>query len=202
MIGAMTKEFIFDEFKKLETNAQKVDYLKELKKIKIETPKVISMKISVKQIDRLITEWSKPVPFDKMLSEIREREESSWGEEKLVNSLARDFNDSREKNNTVSLLTLSFLLAGSRDALTSLLVALQNKVKAFLWSRGGSLASYSGKATISPSGPGAPPALSSLASSSCFFLEELLLFRSSSFLSRSSLALRRRRIVSTSRRSK
>ena len=36
MIGAMTKEFIFDEFKKLETNAQKVDYLKELKKIKID----------------------------------------------------------------------------------------------------------------------------------------------------------------------
>ena len=45
------------------------------KKIKIQTPKVISMKISVKQIDKLITEWSKPVPFDKILSEIREREE-------------------------------------------------------------------------------------------------------------------------------
>ena len=34
MIGAMTKEFIYDEFNKLETNTQKVDYLKELKKIK------------------------------------------------------------------------------------------------------------------------------------------------------------------------
>ena len=56
MIIAMTKEFIYDEFNKLETNTQKVNYLKELKKIKIETPKVISMKISVKQIDRLITE--------------------------------------------------------------------------------------------------------------------------------------------------
>ena len=54
---------------------QKVDYLKELKTIKIKNPKVISMKISVKQIDKLITEWSKPVPFDKILSEIREREE-------------------------------------------------------------------------------------------------------------------------------
>jgi|TARA_E500000318_G_scaffold78418_2_gene73330 hypothetical protein len=75
MIGAMTKEFIYDEFSKLETNTQKVNYLKELKKIKIQTPKVISMKISVKQIDKLITEWSKPVPFDKILSEIREREE-------------------------------------------------------------------------------------------------------------------------------
>ena len=73
--GVLTKEFVFAEFKKLKTNAEKVDYLKELKKIKIEPPKVISMKISVKHIDRLITEWAKPVPFDKMLSEIREREE-------------------------------------------------------------------------------------------------------------------------------
>ena len=40
MIGAMTKEFIFDEFKKLKTNAEKVNYLKELKKIKIQTPKL------------------------------------------------------------------------------------------------------------------------------------------------------------------
>ena len=84
MIGVMTKEFIFDEFKKLETNAQKVDYLKELKKIKIQTPKVISMKISVKQIDRLITEWSKPVPFDKILSEIRDREEKEKEQEKMM----------------------------------------------------------------------------------------------------------------------
>ena len=73
--GVLTKEFVFAEFKKLKTNAEKVNYLKELKKIKIETPKVISMKISVKQIDKLITEWSKPVPFDKMLSEIKEREQ-------------------------------------------------------------------------------------------------------------------------------
>ena len=73
--GVLTKEFIFEEFKKCETNADKVKYLKELKETKINHPKVISMKISVKQIDKLITEWSKPVPFDKMLSEIREREE-------------------------------------------------------------------------------------------------------------------------------
>ena len=75
MIGAMTKEFIYDEFNKLETNTQKVDYLKELKKIKLETPKVISMKISVKQIDKLITEWSKPVPFAEINAMIAAREE-------------------------------------------------------------------------------------------------------------------------------
>ena len=82
--GVLTKEFIFAEFKKCETNADKVKYLKELKETKINHPKVISMKISVKQIDRLITEWSKPVPFDKILSEIREREEKEKEQEKMM----------------------------------------------------------------------------------------------------------------------
>ena len=82
--GVYTKEFVFDEFKKCETNADKVKYLKELKETKINHPKVISMKISVKQIDRLITEWSKPVPFDKILSEIRDREEKEKEQEKMM----------------------------------------------------------------------------------------------------------------------
>ena len=75
MIGVMTKQFIFDEFKKLKTNAEKVNYLKELKETKISHPKIFSMKISIKHIDRLITEWASPVPFAKMKSEIAEREE-------------------------------------------------------------------------------------------------------------------------------
>ena len=40
--GVLTKEFIFEEFKKCETNADKVKYLKELKETKINHPKVIS----------------------------------------------------------------------------------------------------------------------------------------------------------------
>ena len=82
--GVLTKESVFDEFKKCETNADKVKYLKELKETKINHPKVISMKISVKQIDKLITEWSKPVPFDKILSEIRDREEKEKEQEKMM----------------------------------------------------------------------------------------------------------------------
>ena len=73
--GVLTKEFVFAEFKKLKTNAEKVNYLKELKDTKINHPKVISMKISVKQIDKLITEWSKPVPFIEINSMIAAREE-------------------------------------------------------------------------------------------------------------------------------
>ena len=80
----LTKEFVFAEFKKLKTNAEKVNYLKELKETKINHPKIFSMKISVKHIDRLITEWSKPVPFDKILSEIREREEKEKQHELMM----------------------------------------------------------------------------------------------------------------------
>ena len=42
------------------------------------------MKISVKHIDRLITEWSKPVPFDKMNAEIKEREEREKQKELMM----------------------------------------------------------------------------------------------------------------------
>ena len=73
--GVYTKEFVHEEFKKLKTNKEKVKYLKELKETKINHPKVISMKISVKQIDKLITEWSKPVPFIEINSMIAAREE-------------------------------------------------------------------------------------------------------------------------------
>ena len=82
--GVLTKEFVFAEFKKLKTNAEKVNYLKELKDTKINHPKIFSMKISVKHIDRLITEWSKPVPFDKILTEIREREEKEKQHELMM----------------------------------------------------------------------------------------------------------------------
>ena len=84
LAGVLTKEFIFAEFKKCETNADKVKYLKELKETKINHPKVISMKISVKQIDRLIKEWAKPVPFDNILYEIRDREEKEKEQEKMM----------------------------------------------------------------------------------------------------------------------
>ena len=39
--GVYTKEFIYDEFKKLETNAEKVKYLKDLKQLKIDHPQSI-----------------------------------------------------------------------------------------------------------------------------------------------------------------
>ena len=82
--GVLTKEFIFEEFKKCETNADKVKYLKELKETKINHPKIFSMKISVKNIDRLITEWSKPVPFIEVNAELAAREEKEKEQEKMM----------------------------------------------------------------------------------------------------------------------
>ena len=82
--GVLTKEFVFAEFKKLKTNAEKVNYLKELKETKINHPKIFSMKISVKNIDRLITEWSKPVPFLEVNAEIAARQEKEKEQEKMM----------------------------------------------------------------------------------------------------------------------
>tara|TARA_Y100001937_G_scaffold67198_1_gene91899 strand:+ start:237 stop:536 length:300 start_codon:yes stop_codon:yes gene_type:complete len=82
--GVLTKEFVYAEFKKCETNADKVKYLKELKETKINHPKIFSMKISVKNIDRLITEWSKPVPFLEVNAEIAARQEKEKEQEKMM----------------------------------------------------------------------------------------------------------------------
>ena len=62
----------------------KEDYLKELKETKISHPKIFSMKISVKNIDRLITEWSKPVPFIEVNAELAAREEKEKEQEKMM----------------------------------------------------------------------------------------------------------------------
>ena len=42
------------------------------------------MKISVKQIDKLITEWSKPVPFAEINAMIAAREEREKEQEKMM----------------------------------------------------------------------------------------------------------------------
>ena len=75
MDGVMTKEFVFEEFKKLETNQQKAKYLRELKETKQKYPRSVSIKISLKQFDNLIKEYESLVPFGAMKREIAEREE-------------------------------------------------------------------------------------------------------------------------------
>ena len=73
--GVLTKEFVYEEFKKLKTNKEKVKYLIDLKQLKIDHPKIFSMKITLKQIENLIREWNSPEPFAKINAELAEREE-------------------------------------------------------------------------------------------------------------------------------
>ena len=72
----MTREIMFEQFAKLKTKDEKVKYLIDLKEMKQKTPHVFrNIKISIKQFNNLIREWSSVVPFSGMKREIAEREE-------------------------------------------------------------------------------------------------------------------------------
>ena len=72
----MTKEIMYDQFKKLKSNPEKVKYLVDLKEMKQKTPHVFrNIKINITQFNNLIREWSSVVPFSAMKREIAEREE-------------------------------------------------------------------------------------------------------------------------------
>ena len=72
----MTREIMYDQFKKLKSNNEKVKYLVDLKEMKQKTPHVFrNIKINITQFNNLIKEWSSVVPFSAMKREIAEREE-------------------------------------------------------------------------------------------------------------------------------
>ena len=72
----MTKEIMYDQFKTLKSNNEKVKYLVDLKEMKQKTPHVFrNIKINITQFNNLIREWSSVVPFSAMKREIAEREE-------------------------------------------------------------------------------------------------------------------------------
>ena len=72
----MTKEIMFEQFAKLKSKDEKVKYLIDLKEMKQKTPHVFrNIKISIKQFNNLIREWSSVAPFSVMKREIAEREE-------------------------------------------------------------------------------------------------------------------------------
>jgi len=72
----MTREIMYDQFKKLKSNKEKAKYLVDLKEMKQKTPHVFrNIKINITQFNNLIREWSSVVPFSAMKREIAEREE-------------------------------------------------------------------------------------------------------------------------------
>ena len=71
----MTREIMYDQFKKLKSNPEKVKYLVELKEMKQKNPHVFrNIKINLKQFSNLIREYSSVKPFSAMHREIAERE--------------------------------------------------------------------------------------------------------------------------------
>ena len=73
----MTKEIMFEQFAKLKSNNEKVKYLVDLKELKQKTPHVFrNIKISIKQFNNLIKEYSSVKPFSAMQREIAEREDA------------------------------------------------------------------------------------------------------------------------------
>ena len=71
----MTKEIMYDQFKKLKSNNEKVKYLVDLKEMKQKTPHVFrNIKINMTQFNNLIKEYSSVKPFSAMHREIAERE--------------------------------------------------------------------------------------------------------------------------------
>ena len=73
----MTREIMYDQFKKLKSNDEKVKYLVDLKEMKQKTPHIFrNIKISIKNFNNLIREYSSLVPFSAMKREIAEREDA------------------------------------------------------------------------------------------------------------------------------
>ena len=72
----VTKEIMYDQFKKLNSNPEKVKYLVDLKEMKQKKHNVFrNIKINITQFNNLIKEYSSLVPFGAMHREIAERQE-------------------------------------------------------------------------------------------------------------------------------
>ena len=73
----MTKEIMYDQFKTLKSNDEKVKYLVDLKELKQKNPHVFrNIKINLKQFNNLIKEYSSVEPFSAMKREIAERQDA------------------------------------------------------------------------------------------------------------------------------
>ena len=71
----MTREIMYEQFKKLKSNPEKAKYLIDLKEMKQKTPHVFrNIKINVKQFSNMIREYESVEPFSAMKRMIAERE--------------------------------------------------------------------------------------------------------------------------------
>ena len=72
MDGVYNKENLFAEFKMQKTNKAKVKFLQDMKQLKKDQPNMFrGTKISQKQFDNLIAEWSKDRPWYEINRQIK-----------------------------------------------------------------------------------------------------------------------------------
>ena len=75
MEGVYNKENLFAEFKMQKTKKAKVKFLQDMKQLKKDQPNMFrGTKISQKQFDNLIEEWSKSRPWVEINRQIRENQ--------------------------------------------------------------------------------------------------------------------------------
>ena len=79
MEGIYNKENLFAEFAMQKTNEDKVKFLKEMKELKQTQPHLFrGTKITIKNFDNLIEEWSKPYPWVEINRAIRAKQKEIY----------------------------------------------------------------------------------------------------------------------------
>ena len=74
MEGIYNKENLFAEFAMQKTKAKKIKFLQEMKELKRTQPHMFrGTKVTIKNFDNLIEEWSKPQPWVEVNRAIKER---------------------------------------------------------------------------------------------------------------------------------
>ena len=87
MEGEYNKENLFAEFQMQKTNEDKVKFLKEMKQLKKDQPNMFrGTKISQKQFDNLIAEWSKDKPWAEINRQIKQAQKHQDDVDNILNN--------------------------------------------------------------------------------------------------------------------
>ena len=79
MEGIYNKENLFAEFKMQKTKAKKIKFLQEMKELKQTQPHLFrGTKVTQKNFDNLIEEWSKPYPWAEINRAIRAKQKEIY----------------------------------------------------------------------------------------------------------------------------
>ena len=79
MEGIYNKENLFAEFAMQKTKAKKIKFLQEMKELKRTQPHMFrGTKVTIKNFDNLIEEWSKPYPWAEINRAIRAKQKEIY----------------------------------------------------------------------------------------------------------------------------